>query len=179
MNVGTKETVYTIGHSTRTIKEFIDILKHYGIEQVVDVRAIPRSRTNPQFNREELEQVLPGAGISYFYAKDLGGLRKPRKDSPNTGWRNDSFRGYADYMQTPEFSNAIQQLMELAKHKTTVIMCAEVLPWRCHRKLIADAMVVRGFNVIEIFDKDKSQPHRLTPFALVEDQNITYPSNNL
>lgn len=172
------ETIYTIGHSTRTIEEFIEMLKHYGIEQVVDVRTIPRSRKNPQFNRDELEHVLPSVGINYTHLKSLGGLRRPMKDSPNGAWRNDSFRGYADYMQTPQFEEAVSHLMEIAANTTTAIMCAETLPWRCHRTLIADAMVVRGFSVTEIFDKDKSQPHRITQFALVEGQKITYPPSN-
>lgn len=176
-NIKSIKTIYTIGHSTRTIEEFIEILKRYSIEQVVDIRTIPRSRANPQFNYEELERVLPEAGISYIYAKDLGGLHKPRKDSPNTGWRNDSFRGFADYMQTLEFSNAIQSLMELAEQKTTVIMCAEVLPWRCHRSLIADALVIRGYDIVEIFDKKKFRTHKLTSFAVVDREKITYPSD--
>ena len=179
MDVGTAKTIYTIGHSTRSIEEFIDILRHYGVDEVVDIRTMPRSRKNPQFNRDELECALPEAGISYTYAKDLGGLRKPRKDSLNAGWRNDSFRGFADYMQTPEFSDAIQRLMELTEHKTIAIMCAEVLPWRCHRSLIADALVIRGYDVVEIFYKEKSRTHKLTPFAIAEGDKVTYPSVDL
>lgn len=151
------------------------MLRAYGVRAVVDVRTVPRSRTNPQFNREELEIKLPEAGISYSHAKNLGGLRHPGKDSPNSGWQNDSFRGFADYMQTEDFHQALEQLIKQANAAPTAIMCAEALPWRCHRSLIADALVVRGFNVVEIFDAAKSQPHKLTSFAVVEGERITYP----
>lgn len=171
-------TIYTVGHSTRSIEEFINLLKHYGIEEVVDIRTVPRSRRNPQFNRDELDRMLPEAGITYSYEKNLGGLRRPLKDSPNAAWRNDSFRGFADYMQTSEFADAISHLVEVSECKTTTIMCAEVLPWRCHRSLIADAMTIRGFEVIEIFDKDKSRIHKLTAFAVLEGKRITYPLND-
>lgn len=171
-------TVYTVGHSTRSIDDFIDLLKHYGIEEVVDIRTMPRSRTNPQFNRDELERVLPEVEIAYIYEKNLGGLRRPLKESPNAAWRNESFRGYADYMQSPEFMHAISRLIEIAMRKTTAIMCAEVLPWRCHRSLVADALFIRGLEVIEIFDKGKSQIHKLTPFAVVDGERITYPPSD-
>lgn len=151
------------------------MLRHYGVEAVVDVRTVPRSRKNPQFNRDELEVKLPEAGIDYIHAKDLGGLRKALKDSPNMAWENDSFRGYADYMQTESFEQALDRLVEQAQSKPSAIMCAEVLPWRCHRSLIADALLVRGFDVVEIFDEAKSQPHKLTSFAVVNDGKITYP----
>jgi len=166
--------VWTVGHSTRTIEDFIGLLRAYGIEAVVDVRTVPRSRRNLQFNRDELERALPQAGIDYIYAEGLGGLRKARKDSPNTGWRNASFRGYADYMQTGEFEDALRRLIELAAHERTAIMCAEVLPWRCHRSLIADALLIRGFDIVGIFDERKSRPHKLTSFAVVQDGRITY-----
>jgi uncharacterized protein (DUF488 family) len=170
------QTVWTIGHSTRTLDELIRILKHFGIEAVVDVRIIPRSRTNPQFDKDALGPALEQAGIHYIHMKDLGGLRKPRKDSTNTGWENESFRGYADYMQTPLFEQALAGLVDLAKRKHTVIMCAETLPWHCHRSLIADALVARGFDVIDIFSEDESRPHKLTSFARVEDGKVTYPA---
>jgi uncharacterized protein (DUF488 family) len=170
--------IYTVGHSTRSISEFLDILKHYGIQELVDIRTIPRSRKNPQFNLEDLERVLPGEGINYTHMENLGGLRRPGKDSPNGAWRNDSFRGFADYMQTPEFAEAISRLVEIAARRTTAIMCAETLPWRCHRSLVADAMILRGSEVIEIFDMNKSQPHKLTPFAVVEGQRLTYPPSD-
>lgn len=168
-------TAWTVGHSTRGFEELVEVLRAYGIEAVVDVRTVPRSRKNPQFNREELEKRLPESGIDYVHRKDLGGLRHPLKESPNTGWRNDSFRGYADYMQTPEFDEALDWLVEHARPRRTAIMCAETLPWRCHRSLIADALLVRGFDVVEILDERKSQPHKMTAFAVVTDSRITYP----
>jgi uncharacterized protein (DUF488 family) len=168
-------TVHTIGHSTRSIDELVNVLRHYGIEQVVDVRTVPRSRKNPQFNRDELERVLPDAGIDYVHMKDLGGLRKTLKDSPNMGWENESFRGYADYMQTPSFADALSRLIETAQPKPTAIMCAEILPWHCHRSLIADALITRGLDVIEIIDESESRPHKLTSFAVVDGERITYP----
>lgn len=153
----------------------MSVLRHYGVEAVVDVRTVPRSRTNPQFNRDELEQKLPELGIEYLHAKALGGLRKPLKDSPNMGWENESFRGFADYMQTPQFEQALDWLIEHAETKPTAIMCAETLPWRCHRSLIADALLLREFDVVEIFDEHKSQPHKLTSFAVVQERKVTYP----
>jgi len=169
-------TVWTIGHSTRSFEELVEVLRGYGIEAVVDVRTVPRSRKNPQFNRDELETKLPEAGIAYVHAKELGGLRHPAKDSPNMGWHNDSFRGFADYMQTESFRDALEWLMSQARTAKTAIMCAETLPWRCHRSLIADALLVRGFEVVEIFDAAKSQPHKLTSFAVVDGHVITYPA---
>ena len=154
----------------------IGVLRRYGVEAVVDVRTVPRSRTNPQFNREELEIKLPEAGIDYIHAKDLGGLRKPLKDSPNAAWENDSFRGFADYMQTEGFAQALDRLINQAHSKPTAIMCAETLPWRCHRSLIADALLVRGWDIVEIFDEAKSQAHKLTSFAVVCEGRITYPA---
>ena len=168
-------TIWTVGHSTRSFEERIGVLRQYGIEALVDVRTVPRSRKNPQFNRDELEIKLPEIGIDYIHAKDLGGLRKPLKDSTNLGWENESFRGFADYMQTPGFKEALDRLIERAKSKPTGIMCAETLPWRCHRSLIADALLVRGFDVVEVFDDHKSQPHKLTSFAVVQEGNVTYP----
>jgi uncharacterized protein (DUF488 family) len=169
-------TVSTVGHSTHPIEEFIGILEAHGIRRLVDVRTIPKSRRNPQFNRESLSASLPKAGIDYFHLPGLGGLRHPRKDSINTGWRNASFRGYADYMQTPEFANNLNHLMELATDAPTAIMCAEAVPWRCHRSLIADALVARGIAVMEILSATKSQPHGMTAFAQVEGQRVKYPA---
>jgi len=168
--------VYTVGHSVHPIEEFIQILQAYRIRLLVDVRTIPKSRRNPQFNRENLPGSLQTAGIQYRHLPGLGGLRHPRKDSLNTGWRNASFRGYADYMQTPEFGENLNQLMELAASVPTAIMCAEAVPWRCHRSLIADALVARGIAVTEILSATKSQPHTLTPFAIVEGEQVTYPA---
>ena len=168
-------TVLTIGHSTRSIESFIEMLRAHGVKRLVDVRTMPRSRTNPQFNRESLTESLEEAGIGYTHVAELGGLRHARKDSLNTGWRNASFRGYADYMQTPEFEAAITGLIEAAKREQVTIMCAEAVPWRCHRSLVADALNVRGVPVIEILSESNYRTHKLTPFAQVEGMRITYP----
>jgi uncharacterized protein (DUF488 family) len=167
--------VYTVGHSTHPIDEFIRILHEHGIQRLVDVRTIPRSRHNPQFNRENLPASLEVAGIVYQHVPGLGGLRHPRGDSINTGWRNVSFRGFADYMQTPEFHGNLDKLIELASDLSTTIMCAEAVPWRCHRSLIADALVARGITVLEILTVAKSQSHSLTQFAKVDGRQVTYP----
>ena len=167
--------MFTIGHSTRPIEEFIDLLRANGICRLVDIRTVPKSRRNPQFNSDALANSLRSAKIDYAHMKDLGGLRKPLRDSKNTGWRNDSFRGYADYMQTPEFAEALKRAIELASGKPTALMCAEGVPWRCHRSLIADALVARGIPVAEILSATRAQPHPLTPFARVEGSRVTYP----
>jgi uncharacterized protein (DUF488 family) len=169
-------TVSTIGHSIHPIEEFIGILRAHGIQQLVDVRTIPRSRRNPQFNRENLPASLHTAGIEYRHLPGLGGLRHPRKDSMNIGWRNSSFRGYADYMQTPEFDQELGHLIQLASLAPTAIMCAEAVPWRCHRSLIADALAARGIPVTEILSGTKAQPHAMTPFASVEGHRVIYPA---
>lgn len=166
---------FTIGHSTRTLEEFVQILHGFGIQRVVDVRTVPRSRRNPQYNRETLPGSLHTAGIEYTHMADLGGFRQAQPDSLNTGWRNDSFRGYADYMQTDGFEQALQNLVEIGNLERVAILCAEAVPWRCHRSLIADALTIRGFPVVEILDKDHSQAHRLTSFAKVEGTRLTYP----
>jgi uncharacterized protein (DUF488 family) len=170
--------VLTIGHSTRSIESFIEMLLAHGVKRLVDVRTIPRSRTNPQFNRESLAQALAEAGIGYTHVAELGGLRHARKDSRNTGWRNASFRGYADYMQTPEFEAAIQSLIEAAKREQVTIMCAEAVPWRCHRSLIGDALKVRGIDVEDIMSATRTQPHELTSFAKIIGKQITYPASD-
>ncbi len=169
------QTIYTIGHSTHPIDEFIKILDAYNIGLLVDVRTIPRSRHNPQFNQDELEQSLPAHGIGYVHLKELGGLRHTTKDSINTGWRNLSFRGYADYMQTEEFRAGIARLLELAQAQPTAIMCSEAVPWRCHRSLIGDALLVRNVHVVDIMSEKSSKPHELTPWAKVDGVSITYP----
>lgn len=166
--------IHTIGHSTRAIEDFIALLRRHGVKHVVDVRTVPRSRTNPQFNRDTLPETLAAAGIGYTHAKELGGLRHPRRDSMNTGWRNGSFRGYADYMQTAEFEAALEVLIGIASVEPAAIMCAEAVSWRCHRSLIADALSVRGIRVEHILDK-AARPHTLTPFARVDGLKITYP----
>ena len=171
--------IHTIGHSTHEIAEFIEILRAHGIGQVIDIRTIPKSRHNPQFNGEDPAAALAGAGIDYHRAKELGGLRPHHKDSVNGAWRNDSFRGYADYMQTEEFAAAIEDLLARAGTDGTAIMCAEAVPWRCHRSLVGDALVVRGIEVLDIFSKAKATAHTLTSFARVEGSTITYPPTSL
>jgi uncharacterized protein (DUF488 family) len=168
--------VSTVGHSTHPVHDFIHILEAHGIRRLADVRTIPRSRHNPQFNLENLSASLQKAGIDYRHLPGLGGLRHARKDSINTGWRNASFRGYADYMQSPEFGESLNHLIELAAEAPTAIMCAEAVPWRCHRSLIADALVARGIQAIEIMSATKSQPHAMTSFAQVQGRHVTYPA---
>ena len=172
-----KLTILTIGHSTRSIEEFLSILQAQEVEQLVDVRTIPKSRRVPQFNRDALAEKIQAAGIRYVHLKELGGLRHPRKDSINTGWRNAAFRGYADYMSTEEFRAALERLLEIAREKNTAIMCAEAVPWRCHRSLIGDALLVRGVQVEDIMSATSRREHTLTPFAHVEDGTITYPGS--
>ncbi len=167
--------VLTIGHSTRTWKDFRDLLRAHRVKRVIDVRSIPRSRHNPQFNRETLSKKLRAARIGYVHLRKLGGLRHARRDSPNMGWRNASFRGFADYMQTSEFEAGLHRLMKLAGQKRSAIMCAEAVPWRCHRSLIADALTVRGIRVDDIMSMKRSQVHSLIPFARVQGHRITYP----
>jgi hypothetical protein len=169
--------VFTVGHSTRTLKEFVALLLAHGVNQLVDVRTIPRSRHNPQFNRDRLPRPLQKVGIRYRHMAGLGGLRHPRRDSINTGWRNASFRGFADYMQTPEFQVALEQLIQLAKKRQTAIMCAEAVPWRCHRSMIGDALLVRGFRVEEIASLTRAHPHTLTPWARVRGKKLSYPAD--
>jgi uncharacterized protein (DUF488 family) len=168
-------TIYTIGHSTHPIDEFINILHAFEIGLLVDVRTIPASRHNPQFNQIELERELQRQAIGYIHIKELGGLRHTTKSSINTAWKNSSFRGFADHMQTEEFQTGIEQLLKLAQDKRTVIMCAEALPWRCHRSLIADALMARNINPEDIMSLKTSQPHKLTPWAKMDGVSITYP----
>ena len=170
-----RPTIWTIGHSTRPIGEFTDFLRAHDIALLLDVRTIPRSRYNPQFNIGTLAQSLREAGIQYRHLPKLGGLRKPKKDSFNDGWRNASFRGYADYMQTEEFVNALEDLMAGGRLQPTAIMCAEAVPWRCHRSLIADALASRGWDIRHIVSPEKATPHVLTPFARLEKGRLIYP----
>lgn len=165
-------TAFTIGHSTREWHDFLAILRAYRIQRVVDVRSIPRSRRNPQFNRDVLAAKLRSARISYVHLRKLGGRCHARSNSLNLAWRNKSFRGFADYMQTPEFTDGLQRLLELAKQKRSALMCAEVVPWRCHRSLIADALVARGIRVIDIISEKRSQAHALTSFACVDGKRV-------
>jgi len=169
------QAAFTIGHSTRSVHDFISLLLSHHIELVVDVRTVPRSRRNPQFNRENLPQSLQEAEIDYEHIAALGGFRRPNPHSANAGWRNASFRGYADYMQTAAFGAAIEILVERAQRQRLAVMCAEAVPWRCHRSLIADALVTRGIPVEEIISATRTQPHSMTSFARVEGTTITYP----
>jgi uncharacterized protein (DUF488 family) len=168
-------TVFTVGHSTRTLPEFMEILRAHGVAVVVDVRSVPRSRHNPQFNKETLPAALKAEGIGYVHMPEIGGLRRPSRDSVNTAWRNKSFKGYADFMQTKDFTEQLLHLTALARDNRVAVMCAEALPWRCHRSLIADALVVRKVRVEHIISKDSIVNHELTEWARVEGTKITYP----
>ena len=168
--------IFTIGHSTRPIEEFVRLLKGHAVQRVIDVRAIPRSRHNPQFNRDRLSPALHRARIRYRHMPGLGGRRRARPDSVNGGWRNAGFRGYADYMESPAFKESLERCIALAKLERVVVMCAEAVPWRCHRSLIADALAVRGIEAREISSAVRTKPHRLTPFAKVRGKRITYPA---
>jgi uncharacterized protein (DUF488 family) len=169
------KTIYTVGHSTHTIDAFVEMLNAHGIEQIADVRTVPRSRHNPQYNKETLPKTLRTRRIRYIHMPGLGGLRKPKRDSINTAWENASFRGFADYMQTRDFASALMQLTDRAREKATAIMCAEAVPWRCHRSLIAYALTLRKFKVVHIMSATNSREHTITPFAHVEGRKITYP----
>jgi uncharacterized protein (DUF488 family) len=168
--------VFTIGHSTRTIEEFLAMLAAHGIACLVDVRSIPKSRRFPHFNSDALAASLQQQGIEYVHLKSLGGRRSARKDSPNLGWRNASFRGYADHMATDDFRAGLARLLDLAQEKRTAIMCAEALPWRCHRSLIGDALLARGVLVEDIMSATSARPHELTSFAKVNGTDVVYPA---
>jgi uncharacterized protein (DUF488 family) len=172
---GAPPVVFTVGHSTRDLDAFVRLLQAHGIGCVADVRTVPRSRRNPQFNRETLPDALRPYGIKYVPLPALGGLRHPRADSLNTSWRNASFRGFADYMATPEFAASVDALIELAAKQRTAIMCAEAVPWRCHRTLIADALLVRGVPVEHILSERRCTPHTLTAWARADGVRLTYP----
>jgi uncharacterized protein (DUF488 family) len=167
--------IYTIGHSNRPLEEFLNMLRAHDIAQLIDVRTAAGSRRNPQFGKSELSLALEAEGTRYLHLPELGGFRKPRIDSRNTGWRNASFRGFADYMETPQFEAGITRLLEVAEARTASIMCSEAVPWRCHRSLIADALTVRGQEVRHIMSANKADEHRLTPFAKVDGTEIWYP----
>lgn len=172
-----KKEIMTIGHSTRTLEDFIELLKIHEITHVVDVRTLPKSRAFPQFNGENLLTSLKNQGIEYSHLPKLGGLRHTTKSSVNTGWHNLSFRGYADYMLTPSFWEGIEELEKIGKISPTAILCAEAVPWRCHRSLIADALLLRKWKVFHIISKQPAKLHTLTPFLVVDEQNrIIYPS---
>ena len=167
--------VFTIGHSTRSIDELVRLLRAHGVRRVIDIRTVPRSRHNPQYSRERLSPALHARRIHYTHLAGLGGLRRARPDSPNTGWRNASFRGYADYMQTSLFRRSLDRAIELARREPVVLMCAEAVPWRCHRSLVADALLARGIESREIASAVRARPHTLTGWARVEGTTVTYP----
>jgi uncharacterized protein (DUF488 family) len=169
-------SLFTVGHSTRTLAELVDLLREHGVTLLVDVRTVPGSRRMPHFRKAALAAELPGLGLEYAHLPELGGLRRPRPDSLNAGWRNDSFRGFADYMGTPDFEAGLDRLLDLAGDRETAVMCAEAVPWRCHRSLISDALLARGVAVRHILGPGPARPHTTTPFARVEGSRVTYPA---
>jgi uncharacterized protein (DUF488 family) len=171
-----KNSILMIGHSKRTIEEFIGLIRPLEVTCIVDIRSIPRSFHNPQFNKDSLPAQLKKFGIKYIHLAGLGGFRHANHDSVNTGWRNDSFRGFADYMQTLEFETGLRELLSIAEGERTAVMCAEAMPWRCHRSLIADALLIRGVNVEHIISPTDHREHILTSFAKVQGTSITYPA---
>jgi uncharacterized protein (DUF488 family) len=166
--------IYTIGHSTRPLDEFIKLLRAYGVEQLADIRTMPRSRRHPHFSREALSGSLPDAGVRYRHFAELGGLRKARADSSNSAWRHPGFRGYADYMETPAFAAALDELVAFSREAPTAIMCAEAIWWRCHRQLVADALVARGIEVLHITSATAARRHTLTDFAQLDGERVVY-----
>lgn len=168
-------TIFTVGHSTHPIDEFVDLLRAHGVGHIVDIRTIAKSRHNPQFGEDALRESLPANDIAYQRLEALGGLRSTNKSSPNGAWKNASFRGYADYMQTDAFAAGLGELLTLGELTPTAIMCAEAVPWRCHRSLVGDALLVRGVEVLDIMTPKSAKPHTLTRFAHVEGTAITYP----
>ena len=167
-------TLWTVGHSTRSIEDFVAILKSFDLQVLIDVRSFPGSRRYPHFNREPLRESLSGEGIEYVHSPELGGRRRARPDSHNLAWRNESFRGYADYMETERFPAAIERLVEIAKDRRAVVMCAEAVWWRCHRSLISDYLKVRGLNVLHIIAAGKSEEHPFTSAARIVDGRLSY-----
>ncbi len=170
-----KRPVLTVGHSTRKLEEFVNLLRAHEIGQLIDVRKMPGSTAHPHFNEDVLADALDKAGIGYVHMPALGGLRRPVADSPNGGWRNRSFQGYADYMQTEDFEEGLQSVLNMAADRRVALMCAEAVPWRCHRSLIADALVAHGVPVEHILSPTRRQRHTLRPFARVRRQRVTYP----
>jgi uncharacterized protein (DUF488 family) len=170
-------TIFTIGHSTHPIEEFVEMLKAHDIRLIADVRTIPKSRHNPQYNSDTLAAALQKRAIGYKHLPGLGGLRHAKKDSINTAWENASFRGFSDYMQTEEFEAGLMQLIAIAVKQKTVIMCAEAVPWRCHRSLIGDALLAGGITVMDIMGKTSAKAHTMTPWAHVMGATITYPKS--
>ncbi len=168
-------TIFTIGHSTRTLEELADVLHAHGVAQLIDIRSVPWSRHNPQFNRDVLAEALPFRDIDYVHDRALGGFRHTTAGSPNSGLTSAAFRGFADYMQTKEFRKALRGLIRMARRKPTAIMCAEGNPFRCHRRLVADALVVSGVRVLHIASAASARPHELSELAVVRDGVVTYP----
>ena len=175
MTANHKQSVFTVGHSTRSFDEFVSLLKGYDVDMVVDVRTVPRSRYNPQFNKETLPDALKITDLKYVHIPELGGLRRPKPDSNNMAWQNKTFRGYADYMQTKEFTENLLKLVALIQQNCLAVMCAEAVPWRCHRSLLADSLLVRGIKVSHILTETGCTSHELTPFAHLEGTTVTYP----
>ena len=174
MNLTAHNTIYTIGHSTHPIAIFLDMLQSFNIEMVVDIRSFPSSRKFPQYDKEQLKVSITDAGMEYIHMLDLGGRRKVEKDSKNDRWHNASFRGYADYMETAEFKNAVVDLEEIARKKTTVYMCAEAVWWRCHRSMVSDYLKAKGWNVMHIMAIGKATEHPYTSPAIVENGIVSY-----
>ena len=170
--------IHTIGHGSRTLDELIEALRAHGVTQLVDVRSFPGSRRNPQFGREALQRSLPEGGIAYVWMKELGGRRRARSDSPHTGWRVEGFRAYADYMEAPAFAAGLDQLVHLGQEEDTAYMCAERLWWQCHRRLLSDALAVRGIAVVHILDAHNTKPHRPTEFLRVDNGRLVYPDRS-
>lgn len=170
------ERLFTIGHSVRPLDEFLTLLRAYGVTGLADVRTIPRSRRHPHFSWDSLETSLPAAGIVYRHVPTLGGLRKPRRDSENRGWRHEGFRGYADHMATPAFTAAIDELLAFGRSHVVAVMCAEAKWWECHRQLIADALIARGIEVRHIMSPRDAPAHELTPFGRIDGGQVTYPA---
>jgi uncharacterized protein (DUF488 family) len=166
--------IYTIGHSTRTLEEFVALLREHGVTRLADIRRYPGSRRYPHFSGESLEQTLPRVGIEYLHFEELGGRRKPMAGSFNAAWENDQFRGYADHMGTPQFQQAVDRL--IATERDTAYMCAEAVPWRCHRNLLSDELVRRELDVIHIIDRGKTQPHELNRMAKIDGDRVVYPA---
>jgi uncharacterized protein (DUF488 family) len=172
--------LYSVGHSTRSLDEMLALLEENGVEVLADVRTAPGSRRLPQFGRSSLESALPAGGLAYVHLPELGGFRRPRPDSRNTAWRNQSFRGYADHMETPEFRAGLERLIGLQEalrgERSVAMMCAEAVPWRCHRSLVSDALLARGVVVRHILGPGDVRPHSLTPFARVDGTDTSYPA---
>jgi uncharacterized protein (DUF488 family) len=168
--------ILAIGHSTRPVEELVELLRSNGVVTLADIRTVPRSRRNPQYEQTALRRTLPAAGIRYVHLPRLGGLRHPRRGSPNTAWRNDSFRGYADHMLSAEFEEGLEELRALARDGPVAVMCAEAVPWRCHRRLLADALLARGVVVEHIAGKGRTVPHELTPFGVLQGRLVVYPA---